>query len=41
MAAALAVLIASQGPAGAVDYLRDLADVVERDAVLPNREVLQ
>lgn len=41
VAAALAVLIATLGLPGAVDYLRDLSDLVEHDAVLPDREKLQ
>ena len=35
VAAAVSVSIATRGPAAAVDYFRDLADLIERDAVLP------
>jgi hypothetical protein len=41
VAAAIAVTIATRGPVAAVDFFRDLADLIERDAVLPPGEVLQ
>lgn len=42
MAAAVSILIATQVPERAVEYLRDLADIIERDEVLPRSgEVLQ
>lgn len=41
LAAALAILVATSGPVGAVDKLRDLADLIERDLVLPSGEVMQ
>ena len=41
VSAALAIVLATRGPVGAVDYLRDLADVIEHDAVLPPGEAMQ
>jgi len=41
LAAAISITIVRRGPVGAVDALRDLADLIERDAVLPVGEVLQ
>jgi len=41
VAAALSIMIATRGPMATVDYLRDLSDKVERDAVLPNEQVSQ
>ena len=41
IAAALSIMMATRGPAGAVEALRDLADIIEHDAVLPNRGPLQ
>ena len=35
IAAAVSVSIATRGPAAAVDYFRDLADLIERDCLMP------
>lgn len=34
LAAAISIVIATRGPAGAVDLFRDLADLIERDELL-------
>jgi hypothetical protein len=41
ISAALVVTVSRRGPVGAVDCLRDLADLIERDVVIPPGEVLQ
>ena len=41
IAAALSIIIATRGAAGAVDQLRDLADVIEHDLMVPPGEVMQ
>lgn len=41
LAAAVSICIATRGPVGAVDALRDLAELIERDVVLPEGELLQ
>ena len=37
MAAAVSIAIATRGPASCIDYLRDLADLIEQDELLPKR----
>ena len=37
MAAAVSIAIATRGPVEAVDYLRDLADLIEQDELLPKQ----
>lgn len=41
VAAAISIVIRTRGPSNAVNYLRDLADVIERDVVLPPGQGLQ
>lgn len=41
IAAAISIMMASRGAAGAVEGLRDLADIIEHDAVLPRGGAVQ
>jgi len=41
LAAAVAIMVATYGPALAVERLRDVADLIEHDAVLPDGGHLQ
>jgi len=41
LAAALSVTVATHGPVAAVERLRDLADVIERDIILPRGGLMQ
>lgn len=41
LAAALSVMVATYGPVAAVDRLRDCADLIERDLILPRGDFLQ
>jgi len=41
LAATLAIMVATNGAVGAVDRLRDCADLIERDLVLISEEVMQ
>jgi RecJ-like exonuclease len=41
LSAAIVATVQTYGPVDAINRLRDLADVIERDLVLPRGEVLQ